>query len=241
MPHSLYRRPLCPVLSWTAYYGSTWRSHHSFALMTLTLLSIQRPISPFIEIFYQGVLDITGAALMTSMVTTLSLSAPLLALLYLHLDNPGPFPVIELFPAGSASSVSIPCNPHACRLLDTVSLTCVPAFIVLGILHGFQRHRLALRRRPFRVPIFSSLCFFFGDVYVETSSSTSARLTCSSTSLVRNSRGTLGVLLVFSGIMTNSFATVYLITIFPSSLWPPTNHQTATTINCSSLIFWGVR
>ncbi|KAF6231188.1 hypothetical protein HO173_010520 [Letharia columbiana] len=38
-------------------------------------------------------------------------------------------------------------------------------------------------------------------------------------------------------IMTNSFATVYLIIIFFFSLWPPVNHPTAATMNYSSLMF----
>ena len=193
---------------------------------------------PFIEIFYQAVQDITGAALMTSIIITLSLCATVgivasasRQLWAFSRDRAVPgWEHIQRVNSRSA----IP----TLAVFLTTGLACVLALIVLGSSTAFNDivslSVVGLFGSYLLVAVLLLWRRLRGDI----------KLYPSSGDVLTNLPGkelTWGPWRVpgVFGTMTNSFAIIYIIVIFFFSLWPPTNHPTAATMNYSSLMFGG--
>ena len=193
---------------------------------------------PFIEIFYQAVQNLTGAALMTSIIITLSLCATVgivasasRQLWAFSRDRAVPgWEHIQRVNSKSAIPVL--------AVFLTTGLACVLALIVLGSSTAFNDivslSVVGLFGSYFLV---ASLLFWRrlrGDIKLYPSSA-DALTNLPGKELTWGPWRIPGVF----GLMTNSFAIIYLIIIFFFSLWPPTNHPTASTMNYSSLMFGG--
>ena len=193
---------------------------------------------PFIEIFYQAVQDITGAALMTSLIITLSLCATVgivasasRQLWAFSRDRavPGWEHIQRVNPKTAIPTLAV---------FLTTALACVLALIVLGSSTVFNDivslSVVGLFGSYLLVAVLLLWRRLRGDI----------KLYRSSGDVLTNLPGkelTWGPWRVpgILGTMTNSFAIVYIIVIFFFSLWPPTNHPTAATMNYSSLMFGG--
>ena len=193
---------------------------------------------PFIEIFYQAVQDITGAALMTSIVVALSLCATVgivasasRQLWAFSRDRAVPG-WKQIQRVNSKSAI-----PILAVFLTTV-LACVLALIVLGSSTAFNDivslSVVGLFGSYFIVAVLLLWRRLRGDIKLYPSSG-DVLTNVPGKELTWGPWRIPGVL----GIMTNSFAIVYLIIIFFFSLWPPMNHPTAATMNYSSLMFGG--
>ena len=193
---------------------------------------------PFIEIFHQAVQDITGAALMTSLILALSLCATVgivasasRQLWAFSRDRAVPgWKHIQRVDSKSAIPVL--------AVFLTTGLACVLALIVLG------------SSTVFNDIVSLSVVGLFGSYLLVASLLLWRRLRGdinlypSSGDVLTNLPGkelTWGPWRIPGvwGIVTNSFAIVYLVIVFFFSLWPPGNHPTAATMNYSSLMFGG--
>ena len=191
---------------------------------------------PFIEIFNQAVQNVTGAAVMTSIVIALSLCATVgvvasasRQLWAFSRDRAVPgWEHIQRVNSKSAIPVL--------AVFLTTALACVLALIVLGSSTAFNDI------------VSLSVVGLFGSYFLVASLLLWRRLRGdiklypSSADVLTNLPGkelTWGPWRVpgLLGVMSNSFAIVYLIIIFFFSLWPPVNHPTAATMNYSSLMF----
>ena len=193
---------------------------------------------PFIEIFYQAVQNITGAALMTSIIITLSLCATVgivasasRQLWAFSRDRAVPgWEHIQRVNSKSAIPVL--------AVFLTTGLACVLALIVLGSSTAFNDivslSVVGLFGSYFLVASLLLWRRLRGDIKIYPSSG-DALTNLPGKELIWGPWRIPG----FFGIMTNSFAIIYLIIIFFFSLWPPTNHPTAATMNYSSLMFGG--
>ena len=193
---------------------------------------------PFIEIFYQAVQDTTGAALMTSIIVTLSLCATvgIVASASRQLwafSRDRAVPGWEHIQRVNSKS-AIP----ALAVFLTMGLACVLALIVLGSSTVFNDivslSVVGLFGSYLIVAVLLLWRRLRGDI----------KLYPSSGDVLTNLPGkelTWGPWRVpgIFGTMTNSFAIIYLIIIFFFSLWPPMNHPTAATMNYSCLMFGG--
>ena len=193
---------------------------------------------PFIEIFYQAVQDITGAALMTSIIITLSLCATV-GIVASASRQLWAFSRDRAVPGWEHiqrvnSKTAIP----TLAIFLTTGLACVLALIVLGSSTVFNDivslSVVGLFGSYFLVAVLLLWRRLRGDI----------KLYPSSGDVLTNLPGkelTWGPWRVpgVFGTMTNSFAIIYIIVIFFFSLWPPTNHPTAATMNYSSLMFGG--
>ena len=193
---------------------------------------------PFIEIFHQAVQNVTGAALMTSIIITLSLCATVgivasasRQLWAFSRDRAVPgWERIQRVNSRSAIPVL--------AVFLTMGLACVLALIILG------------SSTVFNDIVSLSVVGLFGSYFLVASLLLWRRLRGdiklypSSADALTNLPGkelTWGPWRVpgVFGIINNSFAIIYLIIIFFFSLWPPENHSTAATMNYSSLMFGG--
>ena len=193
---------------------------------------------PFIEIFYQAVQNTTGAALMTSIIITLALCATVgivasasRQLWAFSRDRAVPgWQHIQRVNSKSAIPVL--------AVFLTTGLACVLALIVLGSSTAFNDivSLSVVGLFGSYLPVAALLLWrrLRGDIKLYPS------LADALTNLPGKELtwGPWRVPGIF-GIMTNSFAIVYLVIIFFFSLWPPMNHPTAATMNYSSLMFGG--
>ena len=193
---------------------------------------------PFLEIFYQAVGDITGAALMTSIIVALSLCATvgIVASASRQLwafSRDRAVPGWEHIQRVSSKS-AIP----MLAVFLTTTLACVLALIVLGSSTVFNDivslSVVGLFGSYFIVVVLLLWRRLRGDI----------KLYPSSADVLTNVPGkelTWGPWRIpgVFGIINNGFATVYLLIIFFFSLWPPVDHPTAKTMNYSSLMFGG--
>jgi len=193
---------------------------------------------PFIEIFYQAVQSTTGAALMTSIVITLSLCATV-GIVASASRQLWAFSRDRAVPGwehiqrvNSKSAVPI------LAVFLTTALACVLALIVLGSSTAFNDivslSVVGLFGSYFLVAVLLLWRRLRGDIKLYPSSG-DGLTNVPGKELTWGPWRVPGVF----GIMTNSFAIVYLIIIFFFSLWPPQNHPTAATMNYSSLMFGG--
>ena len=190
---------------------------------------------PFIEIFYQAVQNLTGAALMTSIVITLALCATVgivatasRQLWAFSRDRAVPgWEHIQRVNSKSAIPVL--------AVFLTITLACLLALIVLGSSTAFNDivslSVVGLFGSYFLVAVLLLWRRLRGDI----------KLYPSSHDMLTNVPGaelTWGPWRIpgIFGIITNCFAVVYLIIIFFFSLWPPMNHPTASTMNYSVLM-----
>ena len=191
---------------------------------------------PFIEIFYQGVQNLTGAALMTSLIIILSLCATVGIVAsasrqlwafsrdraipgwnYLQqVNSKSAIPVLAVFvTTTTAFLLSLIVLGSSTVFNDVVSLS------VVGLFGSYFPVAALLLWRRMR-----------GDI----------KLRASSEDVLTN---VPGAQLVWGpwqipgiwGIINNSFTILYIIIVFFFSLWPPANHPTAATMNYSSLMF----
>ena len=193
---------------------------------------------PFIEIFYQAVQDITGAALMTSIIITLSLCATVGIVAsasrqlwafsrdravpgWEHIqrvNSKSAIPTLAVFlTTGLACVLALIVLSSSTAFNDIVSLSVVGLFgsyLLVAVLLLWRRLRGDIKLYPSSGDVLTNL--------------PGKELTW----------GPWRVPGVF-GTMTNSFAIIYIIVIFFFSLWPPSNHPTAATMNYSSLMFGG--
>lgn len=193
---------------------------------------------PFIEIFNQAVQNTTGAALMTSIVTTLSLCATV-GIVASASRQLWAFPRDRAVP-GREHLQRVNSNPAipALAVFSTTAPACVLALIVLGsstasndivslsvvgLFGSYSLVAVLLLWRRLR-----------GDIELYPSSGDGL-------TNLPGKEPTWGPWRVpgVLGIMTNSFAIVYLIIVFFFSLWPPVNRPTAATMNYGSLMFGG--
>lgn len=193
---------------------------------------------PFIEIFYQAVQDVTGAALMTSIIITLSLCATvgIVASASRQLwafSRDRAIPGWEHIQRVNSKSAV----PMLAVFLTTV-LACFLALIVLGSSTVFNDivslSVVGLFGSYFIVAVLLLWRRLRGDIKLYPSSG-DVLTNVPGKELTWGPWRIPGVL----GIVTNGFAIVYLIMIFFFSLWPPVNHPTAATMNYSSLMFGG--
>ena len=193
---------------------------------------------PFIEIFYQAVGSITGAALMTSIIITLSLCATV-GIVASASRQLWAFSRDRAVPGwGYIQRVNSKSAIPVLAVSLTVVTACLLALIVLGSSTAFNDivslSVVGLFGSYFLVAVLLLWRRLRGDI----------KLYPSSENLLTNLPGAE---LVWGpwrvpgtfGIVTNGFAIVYLIIIFFFSLWPPENHPTAATMNYSSLMFGG--
>jgi len=193
---------------------------------------------PFIEIFYQAVGSITGAALMTSIIITLSLCATV-GIVASASRQLWAFSRDRAVPGwGHIQRVNSKSAIPVLAVSLTVVTACLLALIVLGSSTAFNDivslSVVGLFGSYFLVAVLLLWRRLRGDI----------KLYPSSENLLTNLPGAE---LVWGpwrvpgtfGIVTNGFAIVYLVIIFFFSLWPPENHPTAATMNYSSLMFGG--
>ena len=188
---------------------------------------------PFMEIFYQAVHNLTGAALMTSIVISLSLCAAVGQTAsasrqlwafsrdravpgwrYLQRVNASAIPVLAItITTIIAYLLALIILGSSIAFNDIVSLAVVGLFgsyFVVAVLLCWRRVR--------------------GDIKPYTTDSALTNLP--GTQLMWGPWRVPGVL----GIVTNGVAIVYLVIILFFCLWPPSNHPTAATMNYSSLM-----
>ena len=191
---------------------------------------------PFIEIFYQAVQNIAGAALMTSIILTLCLCATVSIvasasrqLWAFSRDRAVPgWEHIQRVNSRSAIPVL--------AVFLTTLLACVLALIVLGSSTAFNDivslSVVGLFGSYFMVAVLLLWRRLRGDI----------KLYPSSEDVLTNLPGkelTWGPWRIpgIAGIVTNVFAIIYIIIVFFFSLWPPMNNPTAADMNYSSLMF----
>ena len=189
---------------------------------------------PFMEIFYQAVQNSTGAALMTSIVITLSLCATVgqaasasRQLWAFSRDRAVPgWRYLQRVNATSAIPVF--------AITVTTIVPCLLALIILGSSTAFNDIVSLAVVGLFGSYFIVAVLLFWrrvrGDIkpYMKDSVLTNvpgAQLMWGPWRV----RGGLG-------IFTNGVAIVYLMVIFFFCLWPPSNHPTAATMNYSSLM-----
>lgn len=193
---------------------------------------------PFIEIFDQAVQNLTGAALMTSIIVALSLCATVGVVASASrqiwaFSRDRAVPGWEhIQRVNSKSSIPI------FAVLSTTVMSCILALIVLGSSTAFN-DIVSLSV----VGLFGSY-FMFAVLLLWRRIRGDIKLYPSSADALTNVPGqelTWGPWRIPGalGIMTNSFAIFYIIIVFFFSVWPPMNHPTASTMNYSSLMFGG--
>lgn len=191
---------------------------------------------PFIEIFYQAVQNVTGAALMTSIIITLSLCCTVgtvasasRQLWAFSRDRAIPgWTHLQRVNAKSAIPILSVCV--------TTITACLLSLIVLGSSTVFNDvvslAIVGLFGSYFPVAVLLLWRRTRGDI----------KLRASSEDVLTNVPGAELVwgpwrLPGVYGIINNCFTILYIIIIFFFSLWPPMNHPTAATMNYSSLMF----
>ena len=189
---------------------------------------------PFMEIFYQAVQNLTGAALMTSIVISLSLCATVgqaasasRQLWAFSRDRAVPgWRFLQRVNATSAIPVfAITVTTIIAYLLALIILGSSTAFndivslAVVGLFGSYFIVAVLLFWRRVR-----------GDIRPYTTDSVLTNVP--GAQLMWGPWRVSGVL----GTITNGVAIVYLMVIFFFCLWPPSNHPTAATMNYSSLM-----
>ena len=193
---------------------------------------------PFIEIFDQAVQSRTGAAIMTSIIITLSLCATVgivasssRQLWAFSRDRavPGWRYIQRVDPKSAVPMYAVAFTTIVAVLLSLIILGSTTAFndiVSLSVVGLFSSYLMT-----------ASLLFWRrlrGDIKGHLSSEGNltnvpgAELTW----------GPWRIPGVF-GLLTNGFAIIYLIIIFFFVMWPPSNKPTAATMNYSSLMFGG--
>ena len=191
---------------------------------------------PFMEIFYQAVQNLTGAALMTSVVLALSLCATVgqaasasRQLWAFSRDRAVPgWMYLQQVNARSAIPVlAIAVTTIIAYLLALIILGSSTAFndivslAVVGLFGSYFIVAVLLLWRRVRGDIKP----YMKDSGVVLTNVPGAHLTW----------GPWRIPGIF-GVITNGVAVVYLVVIFFFCLWPPSNHPTAATMNYSSLM-----
>ena len=190
---------------------------------------------PFMEIFSQAIQNLTGAALMTSIVISLSLCATVgqaasasRQLWAFSRDRAVPgWRYLSRVDATSAIPVL--------AITATTIIACLLALIILGSSTAFNDivslAVVGLFGSYFVVAVLLFWRRVRGDIKPYTIDS--AMLTN-----VPGAQLTWGPWRVpgMLGTVTNGIAIVYLVVVFFFSLWPPFNHPTAATMNYSSLM-----
>lgn len=189
---------------------------------------------PFMEIFYQAVQDLTGAALMISIVISLSICAAISQtasasrqLWAFSRDRAVPgWRYLQRVNTTSAIPVlAIAVTTIIAYLLALIILGSTTAFndivslAVVGLFGSYFIVAVLLFWRRVR-----------GDIIPYTTDS--ALTNVPGAKLMWGPWRVPGVL----GMVTNGVAIVYLMIIFFFSLWPPSNHPTAVEMNYSSLM-----
>ena len=191
---------------------------------------------PFIEISYQAVQNLAGAALMTSIIITLSLCCTVgifvsasRQLWAYSLDRAIPgWIYLQQVNAKSAIPVLAVCV--------TTITACLLSLIVLGSSKIFNDvvslSVVGLFGSYFPVAVLLLWRCMRGDIKLRPSSE-DVLTNVPGAQLVWGPWRIPGVY----GIINNCFTILYIIIIFFFSLWPPMNHPTAATMNYSSLMF----
>ena len=190
---------------------------------------------PYIEIFFQAVQNLAGAAIMTSIIIALSLCATVSIvatasrqLWAFSRDRavPGWTFLQRVHPKSAVPLYSV---------MVTTIISCLLALIVLGSSTAFNDI------------VSLSVVGLFGS-YLLTALLLLWRRVQGSILLHATSEDALtnvpGAQLMWGpwripgiwGVLTNGFAIVYLIIVFFFSLWPPSNHPSAKTMNYSCLM-----
>ena len=191
---------------------------------------------PFIEIFHQAVQNTTGAALMTSIIVTLSLCATV-GIVASASRQLWAFSRDRAVPGWQRiqrvnSKSAIP----LLAVFLTTALACVFALIVLGSSTAFNDivslSVVGLFGSYFLVAVLLLWRRLRGDIKLYPSSA-DALTNLPGKELTWGPWRIPGLL----GTLTNIFTIIYLVIIFFFSLWPPVNHPTAATMNYSSLMF----
>ena len=189
---------------------------------------------PYMEIFYQAVQNLTGAALMVSIVITLSLCAAVgqaasasRQLWAFSRDRAVPG-WRYLQRVNATSAIPIP------AITVTTIIACLLALIILGSSTAFtdivSLAVVGLFGSYFIVAVLLFWRRIRGDIkpYATDSELTNVP----GAQLMWGPWRVPGVW----GTVTNGFTIVYLVVIFFFCLWPPSNHPTAATMNYSSLM-----
>lgn len=193
---------------------------------------------PFIEIFYQGVQSLPGAAIMTSIIVALSLCATVgivastsRQLWSFSRDRaiPGWRHIQQVDPKSAVPVLAV--------IVTTVS-SCLLALIVLGSSTAFN-DIVSLSV----VGLFASYLMVAGLLFwrrirgdIKPYDNTETALTnLPGAQLMWGPWRVPGIL----GILINGFGIVYMLIIFFFSMWPPGNHPTASAMNYSSLMLGG--
>ena len=191
---------------------------------------------PFMEIFLQAVGNVTGAALMTSIIVVLSLCATVgiaasasRQLWAFSRDRavPGWRHLQRVNPKSAVPILAI---------TVTTIIACLLALIILGSSTAFNDivslSVVGLFGTYFIVAVLLLWRRVKGDIKPYTRDSDRVLTNVPGAQL---SWGPWHIPGVF-GVVTNSVAVVYLIIIFFFCLWPPSNHPTAASMNYSSLM-----
>ncbi|KAL9074009.1 MAG: hypothetical protein Q9161_002631 [Pseudevernia consocians] len=189
---------------------------------------------PYMEIFYQAVQNLTGAALMVSIVIALSLCAAVgqaasasRQLWAFSRDRAVPG-WRYLQRVNATSAIPIP------AITVTTIIACLLALIILGSSTAFNDivslAVVGLFGSYFIVAVLLFWRRIRGDIkpYARDSELTNVP----GAQLMWGPWRVPGVW----GTVTNGFTIVYLVVIFFFCLWPPSNHPTAATMNYSSLM-----
>ena len=192
---------------------------------------------PFIEIFYQGVGNLAGAAIMTSIIIALSLCATVgivastsRQLWAFSRDRavPGWRYLQRVHPRTSVPIFSVGVTTTFAVLLALIVLGSSTAFndivslSVVGLFGSYLMVACLMFYRRVR-----------GDIKPYETSSDHQLTNVPGAPLVWGPWKVPG----FAGFITNGFAIIYLVIIFFFVMWPPDSKPTAATMNYSSLMF----
>lgn len=194
---------------------------------------------PFIEIFLQAVQNVTGAALMTSLIITMGLCAAVgqtaaASRQLWAFSRDRAVPGWQYLQRVNANAIPI------LAIAATTVIAYLLAFIILGSSTAFNDivslSVVGLFGSYFKVAALLLWRRLKGDIKPYVANSSNRGLTnVPGADLTWGPWRVPGVL----GTITNAFAVVYLVIIFFFSLWPPGNHPTAATMNYSSLMLGG--
>lgn len=192
---------------------------------------------PFIEIFYQAVQSLPGAAIMTSLIVLLSLCATVGIVAsasrqlwafsrdravpgWRYLQRVHPRSSIPIFSVAVTTTIAVLLSfivlGSSTAFNDIVSLSVVGLFgsyLVVAVLLFYRRLR--------------------GDIKAHETALDHDLTNVPGAPLVWGPWRVPGV----AGLMTNGFAIAYLIIVFFFVMWPPDSRPTAATMNYSSLMF----
>ena len=192
---------------------------------------------PFIEIFYQAVQSLPGAAIMTALIVALSLCATVgivastsRQLWAFSRDRavPGWRFLQRVHPQSSVPIFSVAVTTTIAILLALIVLGSSTAFndivslSVVGLFGSYLMVAVLMFWRRVR-----------GDIKGYETSSDYELTNVPGAPLVWGPWRVPGV----AGLLTNGFAIVYLVIIFFFVMWPPDSQPTAATMNYSSLMF----